>query len=388
MTYRVLSLDGGGAWALLQARALEAVYGDIPGRAILARFDLAVANSGGSIVLGGLVENKSPTQIADLFLQQANRAAIFAKTNLIENLLSHIPIFPRYSAAGKLRGLTNVFGAQGATPLSAFSGASWVQGPNGGDVKLMIAAFHYDEMRAALFRSYGTAHGATANDIPLVQAVHASSDAPVEFFDAPTVWAGHRYWDGAMAGLNNPLLAGVIDLMGEGVRAQDIVCLSLGTGTVRLAPPNAGAPAALTQATQTPGVISDLGKAAGCITDDPPDMASFTTHVMLASARDADPTALGWLVRLSPMVTPLPPAGGQGWVVPPGLTPDQFHGLATLSMDAVEQDQVALIDALATCWIQGDDPINQPIRVDWDDPANALGERTFSAAKARWLAIS
>ena len=119
MTHRVLSLDGGGAWAMLQAMALRDLYGDLPGHQILADFDLAVGNSGGSIVLAGLVENKTPSDIVGLFDQQANREAIFAKTSFIENLLSHIPIFPKYSTAGKLAGLTKVLVAMGASRCRA-----------------------------------------------------------------------------------------------------------------------------------------------------------------------------------------------------------------------------------------------------------------------------
>ena len=52
MSYKILSLDGGGTWAILEVMALKAIYGgDTPGHQILAEFDLAVANSGGSIVL-------------------------------------------------------------------------------------------------------------------------------------------------------------------------------------------------------------------------------------------------------------------------------------------------------------------------------------------------
>ena len=54
MTFRILSLDGGGPWALLQAMALARLYPGLDGHAILGRFDLAIANSGGSITLAGL----------------------------------------------------------------------------------------------------------------------------------------------------------------------------------------------------------------------------------------------------------------------------------------------------------------------------------------------
>jgi uncharacterized protein len=375
---------------MLQALALRDLFGDTPGHQILAKFDLAVANSGGSITLGGLVEDLTPSAIIALFNDPVNRQGIFAKTNLIENLLSHIPIFPKYSAAGKLAGLTRVFGAMGNQPMASFQGANWPAGPNGAPVKLMIVAFDYYAARARLFRSYGTPHGATPDDVPLVQAVHASSNAPVEFFDAPTSWGGRRFWDGAMAGLNNPLMAGITDLLGEGVQAQDIVVLSMGTGTVKLPgnqppPPTPTPPPALAEVLKAPGVLPDLEKAAGCITDDPPDTATFTTHTLIASARGEDPTLVGRVVRLSPVVRPI--LAGGAWTLPPGLTADQFQGLTQLGMDAVQQPQVDLIMALGQSWL-ADGARNQPIRMNSDDLSSSLGEELYSAAKARWNVLS
>lgn len=390
MVTRVLSLDGGGAWAMLQALALRDLFGDTPGHQILAKFDLAVANSGGSITLGGLVENLTPSAIVALFNEPANRQGIFAKTNLVENLLSHIPIFPKYSTAGKLAGLTRVFGAMGNQPMSSFQGPNWPTSPNGAAVKLMIVAFDYYAARARLFRSYGTPHGATPDDVPLVQAVHASSDAPVEFFDSPTSWGGRRFWDGAMAGLNNPLMAGITDLLSDGVRAEDLVVLSLGTGTVKLPanqppPPTPAPPPALAEVLKPPGVLPDLEKAAGCITDDPPDTATFTAHVLIASARNEDPTQVGQVVRLSPVVRPI--LAGGAWNLPPGLSADQFEGLTRLGMDAVQQAEVDLITALGQSWL-ADGARNQPIRMNSDDLSSSLGEELYSGAKTRWSALS
>jgi len=386
VAHRIISLDGGGAWAVLEAMALGDIFGAAtPGHQILRNFDLAVSNSGGSIVLGGLVEDMTPAQIVDLFNLPVNREAIFAKTGFVENLLSHIPIFPKYSTLGKLAGLTAAFGAMGPRPLSSLTGGGWPQS-NGADVKILMVAFDYDSMRARYFRSYSTPHGATADDVPMVQAVHASSDAPVIYFDAPTQWAGRRYWDGAMAGLNNPLLAGLTDLLSDGVPANDICVLTLGTGTVKLAPPTIQppAPAALSQPWGASGVLPDLEKASGCIADDPPDMASFSTHVVLSAARGTDPTQVGPVVRLSPIVRPVLTNGA--WSVPEGLTADQFSALATLGMDAVEQDQMDLITTLGDAWIADRSP-NQPIRMNSDDLSSSLGEELYSAAKARWKTL-
>ena len=49
--HNILSLDGGGSWAIIQVMTLQKLYGDAaPGSHVLKNFDLVVANSGGSIV--------------------------------------------------------------------------------------------------------------------------------------------------------------------------------------------------------------------------------------------------------------------------------------------------------------------------------------------------
>ena len=46
MSYKILSLDGGRSWALIQARILQDIYGDIKGHELLKHFDVVIANSG------------------------------------------------------------------------------------------------------------------------------------------------------------------------------------------------------------------------------------------------------------------------------------------------------------------------------------------------------
>jgi hypothetical protein len=40
-----------------------------------------------------------------------------------------------------------------------------------------------------------------SNDVTLAQAIHASSNAPVVFFDAPATWndGASRFWDGVIS---------------------------------------------------------------------------------------------------------------------------------------------------------------------------------------------
>src|SRR5579862_8436570 len=80
--YRILSLDGGGTWALIQVKALIALYGEnAPGRSVLRDFDLVAANSGGSIVLGGMIENLALGEILGFFQDEAKRKSVFSRTD-------------------------------------------------------------------------------------------------------------------------------------------------------------------------------------------------------------------------------------------------------------------------------------------------------------------
>jgi patatin-like phospholipase/acyl hydrolase len=81
MAYRILSLDGGGTWALIQVKALLDLYGTaVTGHQILQDFDLVAANSGGSIVLGGLIEDYPLEKLLSLFQDEHQRTAIFSAT--------------------------------------------------------------------------------------------------------------------------------------------------------------------------------------------------------------------------------------------------------------------------------------------------------------------
>ena len=159
--------------------------------------------------------------------------------------------------------------------------------------------------------------------------------------------------------------------------------LTLGTGTVRLVPPDLvhpGTPPVLAAPMVHPDLLSDAGRAGGCITDDPPDAATFTAHIVLGNS----PADAGRVVRMSPVVQPVRDNAG-GWTFPPGLQEDLFKALAQLEMDAVEATDVAHIQQLGQAWL-ADQAANQPIRMR-DDLSSALGHTTFSAAKAHWLAL-
>ena len=91
------------------------------------------------------------------------------------------------------------------------------------------------------------------------------------------------------------------------------------------------------------------------------------------------------VVRMSPLISPLPAAGG-GWTPPGGWSVAQFQYLSNLDLDAIAQNDVAYIDDYCSFWLADNAP-NQPIRPNGAtfDPQNPeIGYAKFSQAKAAW----
>jgi patatin-like phospholipase/acyl hydrolase len=143
MSYRILSLDGGGTWALIQVKAPIALCGEnTDGRAVLEDFDLVTANSGGSIVLGGLVEGLTLGQILALFQDQTVRQSIFSPNHSFGDKVLHdlTGLEPKYSAENKLPALQNAFPTKGAVRLDQVAADIQRPGTNA-DVHLLITSF-------------------------------------------------------------------------------------------------------------------------------------------------------------------------------------------------------------------------------------------------------
>jgi uncharacterized protein len=393
--YRILSLDGGGTWALIQVKALIALYGEnAPGRSVLRDFDLVAANSGGSIVLGGMIENLALREILAFFQDEAKRKSVFSRTDSSrDRLLRGVTGFgPKYSSENKLPALQQVLPIQGNVSLLQVVSGLRREGSDE-DVQLLIVGFDYDRNRATFFRSsessgpeWGT--GATT-EVTLAEAIHASTNAPVNYFDAPATFPGgrRRYWDGAITGCNNPVLAAVSEAIVRRRDPMDIVALSIGTGSVALPQQAPGQPPSpYLQAVAAAGLAADLRKLATAILDDPPDIATFLAHLMTGSGQGLDrPPADSRIVRMNPLISPVENQAGD-WSAPGLMTADEFAYLASLDMDAVEQPEVDAIVAYADLWLASVAP-NQPLRMDGDTLKPELGEGTFEEALAAWNAI-
>ncbi len=426
--FRILSLDGGGSWALLQVMALIRMYGpETRGHDVLADFDLVAANSGGSLTLGGLLTDKPLSEILDRnFLDEAQRRRVFAALpfqldqgdkplrSIWNRLMQRVAnVGAKYRTEAKLDGLRALLAPEGDRTLSELH--AWVKERKGRAPHFVIVGFDYDMKRAKFFRSddaslsgsaASTAFGANlrrdmaspkAKHVPtLAEAIHASSNAPVTFFMSPAEVGEERYWDGAIGGYNNPVLAAVTEALANRgrYRIDDIHVLSLGTGTVsRPSRGRAMDKRLVATERQQPTLFGDLKQLAMSILDDPPDSATFTTHVLLGQPLpDPDakpplqPPVAGTVVRMSPVIRPVRASPNDKWRLPDGLGIDDFLAIQKLELDAIGAADVARLVAAGELWLADQLP-NQAIRETKEHECQ-VGHATFSAALAAWRRLA
>jgi len=141
------------------------------------------------LVLAGLVENLSLEEILQYFMDEDKRCSVFSPTTKVGDdvLRAMLNAGPKYSTSAKLPAIEQLLPKTGDKPLAG--SMMGVAGPNGAPVHLLIVGFDYDRNRTVFFRSApangpGWGEGQPAN-VSLAGAVHASTNAPVNYFDAP-----------------------------------------------------------------------------------------------------------------------------------------------------------------------------------------------------------
>jgi hypothetical protein len=300
---------------------------------------------------------------------------------------------PKYSADAKLPAIEGLLPATGTKKLDGIANATL--GPNKMPTHLLIVGFDYDSNRAVFFRSApagGPSWGAgEPASVTLAEAVHASTNAPVNFFDGPALLPldVDRYWDGGITGCNNPSLVAVVEAIALGQQPQSMHLLSLGTASVSLplaAPGTASSPFTASRATST--LLVDLQKLATAILDDPPDAATFIAHAITGGSAGVDPPAISRVVRMSPLISPTPCASG--WKPPEGMSAAAFQYMCGIGMDALLNFDITYINNYCTAWLEDYAP-NQPIRpngINFDPWTPELGYPKFSEAKAAWQQLS
>jgi patatin-like phospholipase/acyl hydrolase len=436
MPFKILSLDGGGSWALIQARVLQDIYGDIRGHELLRKFDMVIANSGGSLVLACLCNDMELGEIITVFKTEEKRKQIFSKLSfaeynplsLLRAIFKKFPIGARYNAARKREGLVSVLSEydrrakQESLPIVQTPLRLLPEIIGNKKLQIIIAGFDYFKERGTFFRSNPQSQTDKFNkkfyDVTLGDAIHASSNAPVNYFQeyaevnmecrqpAPDKEKKiNWFWDGAVAGFNNPVLAGLVEaLTNETERPLgDFKILSIGTGSKGKAiivdhkySDDPVLKDRYEKNRNNPFVLSDdsikfkleIAKLAESILSDPPDSATFIASSILN--RHLDNTA--GLVRINPCITPQLDKESNQYRVPDAYKNKEkaFLEILRLEMDAVENQQVKLIEEVADLFIVNEAGAtclpNQFIRGENAAP-NKLGFGTYREAKARWMEI-
>jgi len=283
-------------------------------------------------------------------------------------------------------------------------------------LQIIIAGFDYFRQRVSFFRSnphsFTNQFSGNYFKISLGHAIHSSSNAPVNYFDAPAevsisllnatdnrkTW----YWDGAVAGFNNPVLAGLIEAITNNYKDPKEYCiLSIGTGapskavltdckysdnpaTKAVFEINKDNTLAITDTSF--GFTKDLTKLAKSILGDPPDSASFIAYSIL----DPSLSNKANLIRINPCITPVKNIDGK-YVTPSVYLSmkggeSKFQTLIEMDMDAVEDKQVDLINEFCDKFIASTDLngiTNQLIR--GEEGKVHLGQPYYYIAKEKWL---
>ena len=377
--FRILALDGGGTFSLIQAKALADLYPGLSGHEVLGKFDLVAGCSGGAIVAAALIEGMSPDDIVKLFLDHDNRSRLFSplapKDRRIQRftaMLAHLggigaPFGPRFSTDDKLEFLHAIFPKFGKLMLEDISSRPEVT--NGHPTNFIFVTFDFDRDRTRILRSNPASNASTFPRIvprlTVAEAAHASSTAPINWFDAPAKFNGTDFWDGAMTGYNNPVLAGVTEAMACGIPPGDVRVLSIGTSTV------------YPKLDRSLAFADQLAKVASLIISDPPDAHSLISHIMLGGSlpvAEIDcPFGETHVVRMNPIVQPVYDVNEDEFRWPAGWSAADIVRLRALDIATVDREDVALIVRLADEWLK-DGWNNQPLRA---------GGRLFEAMTGR-----
>ena len=236
--FKILSLDGGGSWDILQLLTLKERYGgETNGHKVLLEFDLVIANSGGSIVLAALAEDYTLNKAIELFDIEENRMKIFSTNSFLDTIF---PVFitrifgvgPKYSSKKKGDSLKEFFPKCSRMSMDALS--EMITNEIGKKIRIVVTTYDALNNRAKFFRSYPRP-GETSEFLTLTRAIHGSSNAPIQYFDFPVrVKASngmyYELWDGALGGFNNPIVAGVIEALELKVNINKIKIISIGNG--------------------------------------------------------------------------------------------------------------------------------------------------------------
>ena len=215
MTFRILSIDGGGIRGAVAAKMLEPVEKRID-RPLSEYFQLFAGTSSGSIVAAATALGYPSQSIVELFQQQGQQ--IFPYTKLwapqrFELVMRHGLSSPKFSDTGLIEVLQEAFGNRVL--------------PDVAPAKLLIPAYDTIERKPVMFKSWRSRYA----QLPIWEACVCSASAPT-FFPAHRLELNGKVLsviDGGLAA-NNPAACALAAALRLGHPLETVQMLSIGTG--------------------------------------------------------------------------------------------------------------------------------------------------------------
>lgn len=243
MTYKILSLDGGGFRGVISARILQK-FEEKLGKPLYEYFDLVAGTSTGSLLAAGICLGKTADELLDLY--KNNGEKIFPKVTRVYRNISKLRLFLNFGLYPN-KGLEGVLQDQfGTTKISEISEDKPV---------LLIPAYSTEERKTIWFCSNNAESGRQWYDnIEISKICVCSASAPTFFppynLEVPEpqlenqLKAGKKYpfIDGGIA-VNNPALIAIAHALllpyypsnpnhKKQLKLDDIAIVSIGTGHI------------------------------------------------------------------------------------------------------------------------------------------------------------
>lgn len=405
--FRILTLDGGGSWAVIQALTLGRLYGEhTRGHDILRQVDMVAAGSTGSLILGALLCNKTPGEIVGSFESGELPKMLFpplqdCEKNLLTVLGNFFRLAPRYSGSKKKENMGAFLGADGERFLSDFP--DYV---GHSSLRILIPQYDYLKNRVLWCRSIaGNVREGHPNEkfnleekkrsfdeIRLLDAVHGATQLPSPFYDNPATVFFYRdnrhipryVWDSTLAGFHNPVMAAVTEALALGFKPSDIIVTSLGTGAVVPLSLNDGDSVSLEKAfyfaeNAQPSFKTNLSRCTNGLLQRPPDVVTSMASTLLGSG---DKGASVRFFRFNPVIRGIK----EGFSVrpPKDFTEKEFKRLMQLGPDVKRPADLSLVFRLAEAWMSASSEIPNQCLDCCEHDKYFLGHRTFAEALAGW----
>lgn len=241
MSFRILSLDGGGMRGVVAARALETIERQLS-QPLRTYFDLIIGTSTGALLAAGLVRGRSAADLLNLYLTQGHQIFPYRQwwnPQRLGLIFQYGPSAPKFSDAGLIRIIQSEIDLEARVTQPS---------PDPKAPRLMITSYDTVRRDPVLFKSWRQEEWYA--NVPLWEACVCSASAPTYFpahrlvVENQGAIADYSMIDGGV-GANNPTACAVAEAIrllrfgqveGQPATASldrivdEISVLSIGTG--------------------------------------------------------------------------------------------------------------------------------------------------------------